>query len=92
MAKKAVKEQHANTQPVEYLGTKKEDVVAEMEDVYMDQLFPERGSKEKAVIAKDKNGMYITGKSYVGSGLLDPYKLYCRIEVTERDGEYFFNK
>lgn len=92
MAKKQTKEQHSTEQPTENLGTRKEDIVAELKDVYMYQLFPEYGSNEQAVVAKDKNGMYITGKSWVGSGLLDPYKMYRRIVVTEQDGKYIYNK
>ena len=92
MAKNQFKEQHSTEKPFENLGTHKEDVIAELNDVRMNQVFPDCGFNDKAVVAKDNNGLYLTGKSYVNSGLLDPYKVYRRIEVTEKDGEYIFKK
>lgn len=32
------------------------------------------------VVAEDQNGLYVTGKSYINSGILDPYRMYHRHE------------
>ena len=48
---------------------------------------------DKVVVAKDKDGkLYATSKSIAGSGLLDPYKLYRRVDVEEVNGDYKFIK
>lgn len=91
MAKNTTKKETHNTfKPTARMSTYLEDVVAELQGVCMSELFPEFSFKDKVVIAKDDNGMYLTGKSYVGTKLLDPYKMYRRIEVIAKDGEYFY--
>ena len=60
-----------------FYGTKPEWVKAEL-DLRMCDVF-ENTSKEKVVVAEDEKGLYITGKSYVGASLLDPYRMYQRV-------------
>ena len=60
-----------------FYGTKPEWVKAEL-DLRMCDVF-ENASKEKVVVAEDEKGLYITGKSYVGASLLDPYRMYHRV-------------
>ena len=60
-----------------FYGTKPEWVKAEL-DFRMCDVF-ENASKEKVVVAEDEKGLYITGKSYVGASLMDPYRMYHRV-------------
>lgn len=79
------------SQVVNFYGTKAEWLKAEL-NMTMDDIF-KNGFKEKAVVAEDENGLYVTGKSYVGALVLDPYRMYDRIvpEVSE-DGSYNIKK
>lgn len=75
---------------VNFYGTKPEWVKAEL-DVRMCDVFP-NAFKEKVVVAEDEKGLYVTGKSYVGAPLLDPYRMYHRLvpeEVIENDVKTF---
>ena len=79
---------HDTTKPVELMGTSKDSVVKVL-DKKIGEIFPnEINSNDIAVIAEDKEGMYVTGQSYVGTGLLDPFKVYRRRVVT-KVGEQF---
>jgi hypothetical protein len=81
----------AKNQVVSFYGTKSEWVKAEL-DLRMCDVF-ESSFKEKLVVAEDEKGLYITGKSYVGASLLDPYRLYHRIvPIVNEDGTYTVNK
>lgn len=62
---------------VSFYGTKPEWVKAEL-DIRMCDVF-ENASKENTVVAEDEKGLYITGKSYTGASLLDPYRMYHRV-------------
>jgi hypothetical protein len=85
--KKQTTANEAKAKVVNFYGTKPEWVKAEL-DLRMCDVF-ENAFKEKLVIAEDEQGLYVTGKSYVGAPLLDPYRLYHRLkpEVNE-DGTY----
>lgn len=62
-----------------FYGTKVEWVKSEL-DVKMGDIFGNDNIfNEKAVVAEDEKGLYVTGKSYVGSHTLDPFRLYKRI-------------
>lgn len=94
MAKTTTKTAHeSNTsRPVESYGTSKEAIVATLENVTVRDVFG-IDLNDKVVVAKDKDGkLYATSKSIAGSGLLDPYKLYHRVDVEEVNGEYKFIK
>lgn len=71
-----------------FYGTKPEWVKAEL-DLRMCDIFGEdKAFKETAVVAEDEKGLYVTGKSYVGAPLLDPYRQYKRVVpevITEGD-------
>lgn len=73
-----------------HLGTKENMVLAVLEDLNMKDICNSEFS-DKVVIAKDSNGLYATGKSYVNAPLLDPYRMYIRIPVSEQDGTYTIN-
>lgn len=76
---------------VNFYGTKPEWVKAEL-DLRMCDIF-ENAFKEKAVVAEDEKGLYVTGKSYVGAPLLDPYRCYQRlVPIVNEDGTYVVNK
>lgn len=64
---------------VHFYGTKPEWVKSEL-DITMATVF-EFGSNEKAVVAEDEKGLYVTGKSYVGAPIFDPYRMNRRNEV-----------
>ena len=83
MKQTAVNDAKSNTDS--FYGTKPEWVKAEL-DLRMCDVF-ENASKEKVVVAEDENGLYITGKSYVGALLLDPNRMYHRVvpEVITED-------
>ena len=83
------KNESNSTKPIETYGTNKEDVVCQMNDVKIKNVF-NVDSNDTVVIAKDKNGFYVTAKSIVGTHLLDPYKMYKRVSAIERDGKYEF--
>ena len=74
-----------------FYGTNPEWVKAEL-DLRMCDIC-ENAFKEKAVVAEDEQGLYVTGKSYVGAPLFDPYRCYNRIVPTvNEDGTYTVNK
>lgn len=75
---------------VNFYGTKPEWVKAEL-NLRMCDIFGEGNAfKETAVVAEDEKGLYITGKSYVGAPLLDPYRQYHRLMPgVNEDGTYF---
>ena len=78
----------AKNKIVNFYGTKPEWVKAEL-DLRMCDIFGEdKAFKETAVVAEDEKGLYVTGKSYVGAPLLDPYRQYKRVVpevITEGD-------
>ena len=73
-----------------HFGTKENMVLAVLEDLNMKDICNSEFS-DKVVVAKDSNGLYATGKYYVNAPLLDPYRMYNRIKVTEKDGSYSIN-
>lgn len=75
--KKQITVNDVKNKVVSFYGTKPEWVKAEL-DLRMCDVF-ESAFKEKVVVAEDEKGLYITGKSYVGAPLLDPYRLYHRV-------------
>jgi hypothetical protein len=89
--KKQTTANEAKNKVVNFYGTKPEWVKAEL-DVRMCDVF-ENAFKEKVVIAEDERGLYVTGKSYVGAPLLDPYRLYHRFQpIVNEDGTYSVKK
>ena len=94
MAKGAKKATHVSntTQDVESYGTKKESIVAYLNDVKLSDVF-DTSIKDTVVIAEDKNGFYVTAKSIAESKLLDPYRLYHRVNATKNeDGSFSWSK
>lgn len=79
MAKKMNNQNNDKTKVVNFYGTKKEWVKAELNIRMCDIFGEDKAFKETAVVAEDEQGVYVTGKSYVGAPLLDPYRLYRRI-------------
>ena len=80
------------SRPVESYGTPKEAIVATLKNVTVRDVFG-IDLNDNVVVAKDKDGkLYATSKSIAGSGLLDSYKLYRRVDVEEVNGEYKFIK
>lgn len=73
-----------------HYGTKSDMFVADVENINMKDLFP-NALGDKVIIAKDNEGMYLTGKAFVDAPSLDPYRLYRRIEVTEENGQFKFD-
>jgi hypothetical protein len=63
-----------------YFSTKKEMVVATTE--FNLNMFYKTAMNDVAVIAEDKHGYYITGKSFVNASVLDPYRQYHRNTIT----------
>lgn len=82
---------HDATKPVEFTGTSKDSVIKVL-DKKIGEVLPleEINRNDIAVIAEDKDGMYVTGLSYVGTGLLDPFKVYRRRVVTKVDEQFEF--
>ena len=72
-----------------YLGTKSDMVVKEL-DVMLKDIVKDYSFNDKAVIAKDDNGLYVTGKSYVDALVLDPFRRFRKVVVTENEGNYSF--
>lgn len=94
MAKTANKTSHesSTSRPVESYSTPKDAIVAELSSVTVKDVF-NIDLKDTIVIAKDKDGsLYPTSKSIAGTCLLDPYKIYHRMDAKEVDGKYEFTK
>ena len=75
---------------VHFYGTKKEWVKHEFPypEFNMNSLF-NTGLNDRVVICEDEQGLYVTGKSYVGARSLDPYRLYKRcVPTVNEDGTY----
>lgn len=85
------KKQHVEqkTMSISYLGTKSDMVVKEL-DQKLKEIITDYAFNDKAVIAKDDIGLYVTGKSYVDALVLDPFRMYRKIVVTENEGNYSF--
>jgi hypothetical protein len=64
-----------------YLSTKNEMLVVENTNLNMSVLF-DNSISEKAVIAEDQKGFYVTGKSYVGALTMDPYRSCNNVRIT----------
>lgn len=71
-----------------YLSTKNELVLKET-TIRLNCIYPD-AMNDVAVICEDQNGLYVTGKSYVNSLALDPYRNYKRnlAKVTKNETEY----
>lgn len=85
------KQTNASSNPkntvVNFYGTKSEWVKAEL-NVRMCEIFgTDKAFKETAVVAEDEKGLYVTGKSFVGAPLLDPYRMYKRVEPSVETNE-----
>jgi hypothetical protein len=63
-----------------YLSTKAAMVVAES-DIPLTNIYS-NAIGGTAVIAEDARGLYVTGKSYVDSPMMDPFRQYHRNMVT----------
>lgn len=63
-----------------YLSTKAAMVVAES-DIPLTNIYS-NAIGGTAVIAEDAQGLYVTGKSYVDSPMMDPFRQYHRGMVT----------
>lgn len=63
-----------------YMSTKKAMVVAES-DIPLTNIYS-NAIGGTAVIAEDARGLYVTGKSYVDSPMMDPFRQYHRGMVT----------
>lgn len=75
---------------VHFYGTKKEWVKHEFPypEFNMNSLF-NTGLNDRVVICEDEQGLYVTGKSYVGACSLDPYRMYKRhVPAVNEDGTY----
>lgn len=75
---------------VHFYGTKTEWVKHEFPypEFNMNTLF-NTGLNDRVVVCEDEQGLYITGKSYVGALSLDPYRMYKRrVPVVNEDGSY----
>ena len=68
-----------------YLSTKSAMVLKEL-DYQLKDFFAD-AMKDKAVLAEDQRGLYITGKSYVDALTLDPYRQYNRntLKITRNE-------
>ena len=89
--KKQTTVNEAKNKVINFYGTKPEWVKAELE-LRMCDIFG-NSFKEKAVVAEDEKGLYVTGKSYVGAPLFDPYRCYNRVvRIVNEDGTYTVNK
>lgn len=78
--KKQTTASEAKSKVVNFYGTKPEWVKAELNFRMCDIFGSDKAFKEPAVVAEDEAGLYVTGKSYVGAPLLDPYRMYKRLE------------
>lgn len=83
MAKANKIEKHDATSTFKPMGTKNEDVVKVFDNIFYCTVNKGCGPNLPVIVAKDDEGLYLTVNSFVGNGLLDPYKVYNRIEVTE---------
>ena len=63
-----------------YMSTKAAMVVAES-DIPLTNIYS-NAIGGTAVIAEDSKGLYVTGKSYVDSPMMDPFRQYHRNMVT----------
>ncbi len=63
-----------------FLGTKPEWVVEELEK----QINDEHGYCVYDIIAKDDIGSYYTRKDFVGARMLDPNRMYNRVEPNKK--------
>ena len=68
-----------------YLSTKSDMVISELN--YQLKDFFEDALKDKAILAEDQKGYYITGKSYVDALTMDPYRQHERskYKITKTD-------
>ena len=73
-----------------YLSTKKAMVVAETV-IPMTTIYPNIAIGGTAVIAEDARGFYATGKDYVDSPMMDPYRQYHRNKVVVEKTELGFD-
>ena len=79
MGKNKQTNNECKTKITDFYGTKNEWVKAEL-DLKMSDIFGfDNASSEIAVVAEDERGLYITGKSFIGAPLLDPYRMYKRV-------------
>lgn len=71
-----------------YLSTKENMIIKEL-DYKLKDIFKTEYN-EKAVLAEDQNGFYVTGKSYVNALVLDPFRQYERnkIKITKTESGY----
>lgn len=65
---------------VNFYGTKGEWVKAKLDVRMCDILGSDNAFKEPAIVAEDDQGLYITGKSFIDAPLLDPYRMYHRLQ------------
>lgn len=88
MSKKMNAQQSANI--ATFYGSKSDWVKFEFPypEVNMSNLF-EHEFSGKAVVCEDEQGLYITGKSYIDSHVLDPHRIYDRRKpIVNSDGTY----
>jgi hypothetical protein len=80
------------TQIVHFYGTKNEWVKYEFPyPEYNFKNITNNGLNDHVVVCEDENGLYITGKSYVGALTVDPYRMYERKKaILQEDGTYTF--
>ena len=78
MGKKNKVISEAKSKVINFYGTKADWFVADLENVYLSDLFS-NANREQAVVAKDETGYYVTGRSFLGAPVLDPYRVYTRI-------------
>lgn len=74
-----------------HYGTKSNMIVATLDNINMKDI-DENCFFDSVVIAKDSNGLYATGKSFVDAPILDPFRMYKRIHVKYTNGAYEINK
>lgn len=82
--KKQTTVNESKSKVVNFYGTKADWVKCELDLTIGDimcKVFGKIGNSlnEKAVVAEDETGLYVTGKSYVGALVLDPYRMYNRV-------------
>ena len=76
-------EKHDATSTFKPMGTSNESIVKTFDNLLYCRVNKGMGPELPVIVAKDGDGLYLTVKSFVGNGLLDPYKVYNRISVTE---------
>ena len=85
MGKKNKVVSEAKSKVINFYGTKTEWVKGDL-NIKLNEVISS-ATAEQAIVAEDSEGLYVTGKSFAGAPVLDPYRLYNRVVPTATTNE-----